>query len=93
MLNWRTGIIVAAIFLSSSAFAAGIDSRTATCGQLQALIASRGYIFIAQPFGDFVVANGSLCSGGERLQTRSVPTIDNPQCPVNYCIPIFRNND
>ena len=49
-----------------------------------------GYVFIAQPFGDFVVANASYCSGGERVQTRSVATADYPQCPVNYCIPIFK---
>jgi hypothetical protein len=73
--------------LSSSTFAAGIDSRIYTCADLQAAIMARGFVFISQPaFGDFVVSNVSYCSGGSILQTRSVPTTDNPECPVNYCV-------
>ena len=82
-------LVVSAIALSYPAFAAGIEPRGVRCGDLQALIAAKGYVFIAQPFGDFVVADGSLCSPGEHMQTRSVTTIDNPQCLVTYCIPII----
>jgi hypothetical protein len=73
--------------LSSSTFAAGIDSRVLTCANLQALITAKGFVFISQPaFGDFVVSNGYYCSGGSSIQTRSVPTTDNPECLVNYCV-------
>jgi len=54
------------------------------------MIAAKGFIFINNPsFGDFVVANASYCGGGEGVpvQLRSVPTIDNPECLVNYCTP------
>lgn len=68
--------------------AAGIDSRAYSCADLQRTIAARGFVFISAPaFGDFVVANGSFCHGDDRLQTRSVATQDQPECPVNYCEP------
>jgi hypothetical protein len=80
-------IVISATVLSASASAAGIDSRTVTCPSLQGLIAARGFIFISQPvLGDFVVSGAYYCGGGEMLQLRSVPTMDNPQCLVNYCI-------
>jgi hypothetical protein len=85
MMRTLTAVIGATI-LSTSAPAAGIDPRGYTCADLQSVIASRGYVFLSQPaFGDFVVANLSYCSGGSMLQTRSVPTRDNPECNVNYC--------
>ena len=71
---------------SSSALAAGVDSRAYTCSGLQGVIAANRFVFINYPsFMDFVVANASYCSGGEMLQLRSVPTSDNPECTVNYC--------
>ena len=77
-----------AMALSSSASAAGIDSHTYTCPDLQALVMARGFVFINNPdFGDFIVSDVSLCGGGERIQLRSVPTLDRPECLVNYCIP------
>jgi hypothetical protein len=82
----RCALFVAAMTLSVSAFAAGIDSRAYTCDGLHALIAANRFIFINYPsFMDFAVANSSSCSGGEVIQLRSVPTSDNPECLVNYC--------
>jgi hypothetical protein len=80
-------LILGAMALSSSVFAAGIDSRIYTCADLQTVIRAQGFVFISQPaFGDFVVANGYYCGGPEsRIQLRSVPTIDRPECTVNYC--------
>ena len=79
-------IVVAAIAVSSSASAAGVDSRAYTCDALHALVAANRFVFINYPsFMDFVVANGSYCSGGEVIQLRNVPTSDNPECLVNYC--------
>jgi hypothetical protein len=76
---------VAAI-LSTVANAAGIDSRAYNCADLHSLIAARGFVFVGQPaFGDFVVSGPYFCTGGQRLQLRSVPTLDRPECPVNYC--------
>jgi len=85
----RLALILGAMIFSSSAFPAGIDSRTYTCAALHNLIAAQGFVFINNPtFEDFVVANASSCSGGgsAQIQLRSVPTIDNPECLVNYCI-------
>lgn len=87
----KFAILAGAMAASSSAFAAGIDSREDTCAGLQSLIAAQGFVFISQAtFGDFVVRDASLCSGGEGggggIQWRSVPTRDNPQCVVNYCV-------
>jgi hypothetical protein len=82
----RCALFVAAMTLSVSAFAAGIDSRAYACDGLHALIAANRFIFINYPsFMDFAVANSSSCSGGEVIQLRSVPTSDNPECLVNYC--------
>lgn len=78
-------MLVALAAMGSSAFAAGIDARSYSCAALQSLIAAQGYLFISQPFGDFVVANGSFCGGGAKLERRSVETADSPACPVNYC--------
>jgi hypothetical protein len=79
--------IVAALALTTSAWAAGIDSRSYTCDALHALVAARGFIFISQAtFGDFVVANQSYCSGGSHVQWRSVATADDPECVINYCV-------
>jgi hypothetical protein len=84
----RLASILAITTLSSSALAAGIDSRSYTCSALHALIQERGFVFIGNPdFEDFVVANASYCSGGQLPQLRSVPTSDSSECPVNYCIP------
>src|SRR5258708_2903238 len=83
-------LILGAIALTSSAFAAGIDSRTYSCADLQRLIAAKGFIYINNPsFGDFAVASAAYCSGGDSVPTqlRSVPTTDNPECLVNYCSP------
>jgi hypothetical protein len=85
----RLAVILGAMAFSSSTFAAGVDSHAYTCAALQALITAQGYVFINNPnFEDFVVANVSSCGGGGSavLQRRSVPTIDNPECLVNYCI-------
>ena len=80
--------ILGAIACNASTLAAGIDSRVYTCAALQALVASQGFVFISSPvFGDFVVANASYCNGGSRVQLRSVPTSDQPECTVNYCVP------
>ena len=79
-------IVTGAMALSASAFAAGIDSRTVTCANLQSLIATQGFVFISQPFGDFVVSGGYYCGGGQVVQLRSVPTTDVPSCPVIYCV-------
>ena len=77
---------ISLVAFGSAAYSAGIDSRIYTCRDLQAVIAARGFVFISQPaFGDFVVASASFCGGGDYAQSRSVPTTDNPDCPVNYC--------
>jgi len=83
-------MVLGAMALASSAFAAGIDSRAYTCADLHGLIAAKGFIFINNPnFEDFVVASPSYCSGEGAgtvpLQRRSVPTTDNPECLVMYC--------
>jgi hypothetical protein len=85
-LRRRSALIAAAMTLSFSAFAAGVDSRAYTCDGLHVLVAANRFVFINYPsFMDFVVANGSICSAGEMLGLRSVPTSDNPECLVNYC--------
>jgi hypothetical protein len=71
--------------LGSSALAAGIDSRAYSCGGLHALIAQQGFVYIGVPFQGFVVSGARFCSGNERLESRSVATSDNPQCPVPFC--------
>lgn len=82
----RLASLLAIMTISSSAFAAGIDSRAYTCTALHALIAAKGFVFIGNPdFEDFVVANASFCSGGQIPQERSVVTRDSPGCQVNYC--------
>ena len=66
----------------------GINQDYEAIGDLHALIASQGFIFISQPaFGDFVVSGRNYCGGVDLVQLRSVPTTDNPQCVVNYCVP------
>jgi hypothetical protein len=80
-------LVAAAIACNSSAFAAGIDSRAYTCSALHALIEEQGFVFIGNPdFQDFVRSDRVGCSGDQRIQLRSVPTSDNPECTVNYCI-------
>jgi hypothetical protein len=81
-------LIAGAMVLASPAFAAGIDSRVYSCAALHSLVATRGFVFISQPFGDFVVLNVSYCSGSGSviLQRRSLVTVDQPECLVNYCM-------
>ena len=81
------GLLAGMLLVSVSAAANGIDSRAYSCGGLQALVAQHGFVFISQAtFGDFVVANRSMCSGSDIIETRTVPTSDTPECPVNYCV-------
>jgi len=91
----RLALILGTMVLSSSVFAAGIDSHSYTCAALQSLVTQTGFVFINNPsFQDFVVANVSYCgSGGSAvLQKRSVPTIDNPECLANYCVLTSRSS-
>jgi hypothetical protein len=83
----RMIVCVAALAMfGASAFAAGIDSRSHSCVGLHAVIATRGFVYIDIPrFKDFVVAGPQYCSGGDRLEPRSVATSDNAQCVVRYC--------
>lgn len=84
----RLVLTLGVMALSSSAFAAGIDSRTYTCSALHSLVTAQRFVFINNPnFDDFIVANVSYCGGGgsAQIQVRSVPTTDNPECLVNYC--------
>ena len=79
---------LAGMAFGSPAFAAGINSHAYSCPDLHALIARNGFVFIGNPdFQDFVVSDAMGCSDSDRPQPRSVPTSDNPQCLVNYCIP------
>ena len=82
----RFALILAAMALGPSAFAAGIDSRAYTCPALQALVVANRFVFINNPnFDDFVVADHSYCSFSQIIQRRTVPTTDTPECIVNYC--------
>ena len=87
----KLAFLAGAMMLGLPAEAAGIDSRTYTCTGLQSLVAAQRFVFISEAtFGDFVVSDVSLCSGAGGgaggVQVRSVPTTDNPQCLVNYCV-------
>src|SRR5260221_310578 len=67
----RLALILGALALNSSAFAAGIDSRAYGCADLQRMIAVKGFIFINNPnFEDFVVAKASFCGGGDSVQVQ-----------------------
>ena len=82
----RCALLVALALFTSSAPAAGVDSRAYTCAGLHALVVANRFVFINYPsFMDFAVANGSYCTSGEVIQLRSVRTIDNPECLVNRC--------
>ena len=82
----RIALGLALMAFGSSAFAAGIDPRAYTCAALHDLIAANRFVFISAPiFGDFVVADYYYCSGSRSGDLRSVPTADNPECPVKYC--------
>jgi|SRR5579863_5434895 len=84
----RLALTISVMALSSSTFAAGIDSRTYTCSALHSLVTAQRFVFINNPtFEDFIVANVSYCGGGgsAQVQVRSVPTTDNSECLVNYC--------
>ena len=81
-------LVLGAMALAPATFAAGIESHTYTCADLQRLIAAKGFVFIGAPdFGDFVVADASYCGGGAQVQLRSVPTTDRAECIINYCVP------
>jgi hypothetical protein len=86
MSSKRFALIVALALVSSTAFAAGVDSRAYTCAGLHALVTTNRFVFINYAsFMDFVVANASYCTSGEVIQLRGVPTSDNAQCLVNRC--------
>jgi hypothetical protein len=83
----RIAVLLAVLALAHPVLAAGIDSRAYTCSSLQALIAAQRFVFISWvTFGDFVVADSSVCEAGDIIQVRSVLTADQPECPVNYCV-------
>jgi hypothetical protein len=83
----KLALVIGFVLFSGTALAAGIDPRAYTCASLQGFVATNRFVFIGLPsFQDFVVADGSVCGGGQIIQLRTVPTSDNPQCPVNYCI-------
>jgi hypothetical protein len=68
-------VALALALFSSSARAAGVDSRVYTCDGLHALLGANRFVFINYPtFMEFVVDNGSYCSAGEMIGLRSAPT-------------------
>jgi hypothetical protein len=68
-------VALALALFSSSALAAGVDSRVYTCDGLHALLGANRFVFINYPtFMEFVVDNGSYCSAGEMIGLRSAPT-------------------
>ena len=82
----RVALLLAVMALGPSAIAAGIDSRAFTCPQLQGTIETYRFVFINNPdFDDFAVADQSYCSFSDIVIRRTVPTIGNPECVVNYC--------
>ena len=83
----RIDLVIGLMLCGYSASAAGIDSRVYSCADLHALIAANRFVFISSVvFGDFAVADAYYCSGGQAVDARSVPTLDNPQCPIQYCV-------
>ena len=82
----KFALVAAVAAFGPAAFAAGIDSRGYTCAALQSLVTTNRFVFVNTPgFGDFAVADRSVCSEAEFLMRRSVPTSDNPECLVNHC--------
>jgi len=81
----KFAIVTALVAFGSSAFAAGVDPQAYRCGDLQALIAARGFVYLGVPFQGFAVANASSCAGDERLESRIVATLDSGNCAVPYC--------
>ena len=83
----RLALILGTIAVSFPAVAAGIDSRLYSCTDVQSQIAARRFLFISQAtFGDFAVADVSVCAGGQIVEQRSVATRDRADCPINYCV-------
>ena len=80
--------LLAALAFATPAVAAGINSHGYSCITLHALLGQRGFVFIGNPdFQDFARSPDYGCEGETRPQLRSVPTSDNPQCLVAYCVP------
>ena len=72
---------------AAPASAAGVDSRNYACIELQALIQQHGFVFLGNPdFQDFVVAGQDQCGISSIVRWRSVPTKDQPECIVNFCV-------
>jgi hypothetical protein len=85
ILMRKFAIAAAVAAFGSSAFAAGVDPQAYRCGDIHALIAARGFVYIGAPFQGFAVANANSCAADERLEPRSVATLDNRDCVVPYC--------
>jgi len=80
-------MLLGTLAINAPAFAAGVDSRNYSCGGLQALIRQHGFVFLGNPdFQDFVVAGQYQCGSASIVQWRSVPTNDQPECIVNFCV-------
>src|SRR5260370_5047392 len=83
----RLAVILGAMIVSASAFAAGVDSRSYTCVALHGLVTAQRFVFINNPnFEDFIVVDASYCGGGGRAppSRSSAPTTPPPPLLLDY---------
>jgi len=68
------------------------NSQGMTCAQVQAKLRDEGAVILRYssartgvPLYGRYVYSASQCESGQHMEWRSVPTSDNPRCPVREC--------
>ena len=84
----KVAILSAALALAATGAVAQPrpSTQAMTCGQTQALVASRGAVVLntSPTTYDRFVASRAFCQFNETIQPIWAPTRDTPQCPIGY---------
>lgn len=87
-------------FVGQAAAAAQLNAPSMSCASLKQAVSSAGAAIVSfrssrvagPPLYERLVRNSQFCQGDEVTQTRFVPALDTPSCPLPRCVPTDCNN-
>ncbi len=101
MLRNLAAVAVVLVTAGQAEAAAQLSSPSMSCASLKNAVSSAGAAIVSyrsnQVGGlrlyDRLVRNSQFCSADEVTETKLVPALDTPNCPLPRCVPIDCSNE